>query len=68
MNKTSFIVHDIVSLVKSGGWDKVYICVGPPNDHEFVCAEDRGWTFSMYVLYYVNSIFQWSFLKFEHLL
>ena len=41
MNKTftvinskgnSFTIHDVVSLVKSGEWDKVDICLAPPND------------------------------------
>ena len=42
MNKTSLTVHDVVSLVKSGKWDKVNICLEPPNDHEFDSAEDSG--------------------------
>ena len=42
MNETSFTVHDVVSLVKSGEWDKVGICLAPPNYHEFETAEDNG--------------------------
>ena len=42
MNKTSFTVYDVASLVISGEWDKVNICLAPPNDHEFDSAEDSG--------------------------
>ena len=40
MNKTSFTVHDLVSLVESGKWDKADICLQPPNDHGCDSVED----------------------------
>ena len=42
MNNTYFTVHDIVSMVKSGEWDRVDIYLEPPNDHDFDSAEDSG--------------------------
>ena len=41
-NKTSFAVHDVLSLLESGELDKVDICLKPPNDHGFHMAEDSG--------------------------
>ena len=66
---TSFTVHDVVSLVKPGEWNKVDICLAPPNDHEFDSADDSGdEDFGGTFFYYINSIFQWSTLKIEHFL
>ena len=42
MNNTYFTVHDAVSVVESGEWDRVDICLEPPNDHDFDSAEDSG--------------------------
>ena len=33
LTKTSFTVHDVVLLVKSGEWDKVDMCLAPFNNH-----------------------------------
>ena len=41
MNNTYFTVH-IVSMVELGEWDRVDICLEPPNDHDFDSAEDSG--------------------------
>ena len=42
MNNTYFTVHDVVSMVESGEWERVDICLEPPNNHDFDSAEDSG--------------------------
>ena len=42
MNNTYFVVHDVVLMMQSGEWDRVDICLEPPNDHDFGSAEDIG--------------------------
>ena len=40
--KTSFSIHDIVSVVGGGEWDNVDIGIEPPDDNRFESAEDSG--------------------------
>ena len=42
MNNTYFTVHDAVSMVESGEWDRADICLESPNDHKFDSTEDSG--------------------------
>ena len=42
INNTSFNVHDVVSMVESGEWDRVDICLELPNDHDLESAEDSS--------------------------
>ena len=42
MNNTYFTVHDVVSMVESCKWDRVGICLEPPNDHDFDNVENSG--------------------------
>ena len=42
MNITYFTVHDVVSMVELDQWDRVDICLEPPNDHDFDSAENNG--------------------------
>ena len=41
MNNTYFTVH-VLSMVELGEWDRVDICLEPPNDHDLDSAEDSG--------------------------
>ena len=42
MNNTYFTVHDVVSMVESGEWDRVDICLEPTNDNDFDSTEGSG--------------------------
>ena len=48
MNNTYFTVH-VVSMVGSGEWDGVDICLEPPNDHDFEDSGDEDFGGILYI-------------------
>ena len=42
MNNTYFTAPNVVSMVESGEWDRLDICLEPPNDHDLDSAEDSS--------------------------
>ena len=42
MNIMYFTAHDVASMVESSEWDRVDICMEPPNNHGFGSAENTG--------------------------